>query len=141
VVVADGREIARVTHGGLVSAVAFSPDGQSLATASTDGTARVVAVADGREIARVTHGGLVSAVAFSPDGQFLATASENTVRFWSAALDDMLHQLCTDHSRNLSPGEWRRHLGDLPWQPTCESWPTPKDDPGSADDGSADDFP
>jgi hypothetical protein len=39
----------------------------------------------------------------------------------------MLYQLCTGHGRNLSVNEWRRYLGDLPWQPTCESWPTPED--------------
>jgi hypothetical protein len=39
----------------------------------------------------------------------------------------MIHQFCTGHGRNLSPGEWRRYLGDLPWQTTCENWPTPKD--------------
>jgi WD40 repeat protein len=133
VAVADGRERARITHDSVVSRVAFSPDGQFLATASGDltetkGEARLVAMADGHERARITHDGAVWAVAFSPDGQFLATASEDgTARIWSTALDDMLHQLCTGHGRNLSPGEWRRYLGDLPWQPTCESWPTPKD--------------
>jgi hypothetical protein len=72
--------LARITHDGPVTAVAFSPDGQFLATASGDigqtkGEARLVAVADGRERARITHDDAVRAVAFSPDGQFLATAS------------------------------------------------------------------
>jgi WD40 repeat protein len=108
--------------------VAFSPDGQFLATASVDNTARLVSVADGRERARITHDGKVYDVAFSPDGQLLATMSEDkTARIWSTDLDDILDQLCTGHSRNLSLGEWRRYLVDLPWQPTCESWPTPKD--------------
>jgi WD40 repeat protein len=77
--------------------------------------------------ARITHDHWVNVVAFSPDSQFLATASDDkTARIWSTALDDMLHQLCTGHGRNLSLGEWRRYLGDLRWQPTCENWPTPE---------------
>jgi roadblock/LC7 domain-containing protein len=128
VAVADGRERARITHNDIVLAVAFSPDGQSLATAGRGNAAQLVAVADGHEVARITHDGAVTAVAFSPDGQLLATASgDKKARLWSTAFDDMLHQLCAGQGRNLSLGEWRRYLGDLPWQPTCESWPTPKD--------------
>ena len=83
---ADGRELARITHDSTVWAVAFSPDGQLLATASADGTARLVAVADGRELARITHDKAVTAVAFSPDGQLLATASaDDTARLVAVA--------------------------------------------------------
>jgi hypothetical protein len=69
--------LARIAHNGAVTAITFSPDGQTLATASNDKTARLWVVADGRERARVTHDDEVSAVAFSPDGQFLATSSED----------------------------------------------------------------
>jgi tetratricopeptide (TPR) repeat protein len=61
--------------------VAFSPDGQYLATASEDNTARISQVRTGKEVARINHEDRVYAVAFSPDGQYLATASEdNTAR-------------------------------------------------------------
>jgi len=39
----------------------------------------------------------------------------------------MLDQFCTARGRNLSHREWRRYLGDLPWQATCEGWITPLD--------------
>jgi WD40 repeat protein len=61
--------------------VAFSPDGSLLATASGDGTARLVEERTGDEVARVTHSRLVRAVTFSPDGSLLATASfDSTAR-------------------------------------------------------------
>jgi WD40 repeat protein len=127
--VEGGRVVARIAHDGTVAAVAFSPDGKLLATAGRDdNTARVVAVEDGREVARITYNAWVSAVAFSPDGKLLATASrDGTARLWSTNLDDMLRRFCAGPGRNLSRAEWRRHLGDLPWQATCEDWPTPPD--------------
>jgi len=71
-------------HNAAVWELAFSPDGQWLASASADGTvqihepsaAAVVAVLDG-------HQSPVYGVAFSPDGRHLATASKDrTVRLW-----------------------------------------------------------
>jgi hypothetical protein len=80
------RPVARMEHEGGVRAVAFSPDGQWLATRSGDGTARVWEAASGQEVARMAHEAEVWAVAFSPDGQWLATGSyDGTARVWEAA--------------------------------------------------------
>ncbi|MEM7771658.1 MAG: hypothetical protein AAF327_14265, partial [Cyanobacteria bacterium P01_A01_bin.37] len=61
----------------------FSPDGQTLATASSDTTAKLWR-SDGSLITTLQgHTAAVLAVRFSPDGQTLATASsDNTVKLW-----------------------------------------------------------
>ena len=67
--------ITTITHKYLVDDISFSPDGTYLATASEDGTAKLVEVATGREVTNVRHRGGVKAVSFSPNGTYLATAS------------------------------------------------------------------
>ena len=73
------RTVARLDHDGPVTAVAFSPDGTRVATASGDGSARVFDAATGAELARLDHDGAGEAVAFSPDGTRVATASGRRV--------------------------------------------------------------
>ena len=59
-----------------VSSVAFSPDGQRLASASRDRTVKVWDAATGQEILTLSgHTTGVTSVAFSPDGQRIASAS------------------------------------------------------------------
>ncbi len=56
-------------HGGMVVAVAFSPDGKSVATGSADGTVTTFDAADGRELVSFPGGkGTISTLSFSPDG-------------------------------------------------------------------------
>ena len=70
-------------HQRSVYSVAFSPDGQRLATASFDNTARIWDN-QGNQLAVLRgHQDWVYSVAFSPDGKRLATASfDKTARIW-----------------------------------------------------------
>ena len=61
-----------------IESLEFSADGELLATASSDGTARVWRVADWSEVAAIDPGrGRLSSVSFSPDGQRLAIGEVN----------------------------------------------------------------
>jgi len=74
-------------HGDVAYFVSFSPDGQYVATASIDHTARLWDVGTGKLRAVLAgHTDEVNCVAFSPDGKTLATASDDrTVRLWDVS--------------------------------------------------------
>jgi hypothetical protein len=81
------RQLATLKgHTDRVWAVAFSPDGSRLLTASSDMTARLWVARGGKPLATLQgHTDRVGAVAFSPDGTRVLTASDDkTARLWDA---------------------------------------------------------
>jgi WD40 repeat protein len=72
-------------HTAAVRALAFSPAGGVLASASADRSIRLWDIEDGKELASLPgHTGAVLALAFSPDGKFLVSAgADHTVRLWN----------------------------------------------------------
>ncbi|MEZ6060962.1 MAG: hypothetical protein R3C19_11420 [Planctomycetaceae bacterium] len=74
-------------HAGIVRAVLYSADGETLFSAASDRTIRVWDVATGQQRAVLKgHTNNVDSLALSPDGRTLASAgSDNTVRIWRTA--------------------------------------------------------
>jgi WD40 repeat protein len=96
-----GEELYRTGHGLDVNEVAFSPDGEYLATASWDGTAKIVDRA-GRVVQVLGEGTPVSDVAFSFDGRLVATAEftlaggGESVRIWDWARRELVLTIDAD---------------------------------------------
>lgn len=97
--VSDGTILHRMQGqspwGFQVNSVAFSPDGQLVASNYDDDTVRVWHVADGSPAYTLTgHSKDVLSVAFSPKGTLLATGSEDgSVRLWQASYGAVLLSL------------------------------------------------
>ena len=111
-------------HSAWVSAVAWSPDGQQIASGSWDKTVQVWDAATGRTILTYNgHTQTVKAVAWNPfwetgtlpgeqvilDGIYIASGSwDNTVHVWQAATgDDLPHY--EGHSAQVEAVAWSPH--------------------------------
>jgi WD40 repeat protein len=74
-------------HNAVVSSVAITSEGKTLASGSFDTTIKLWDVPTGKEIATLRgHGGGVHSVAFTQDGKTLASGSQDdTVKVWDVA--------------------------------------------------------
>ena len=82
-------------HTNIVESLAFSPNGQTLASSSVDKKIILWNPTSGAQIRIITgHTDEVTCVAFSPDGQLLASTSwDLTVRLWSTQTGQQLNSL------------------------------------------------
>jgi WD40 repeat protein len=110
VILWDGRThgaVARGCHDHLVNHCAFSPDGQWLISASSDGSARLWSVPTMRlQAVLPEHDDDVDMAVFSPDGEMIATcALDRRVRLFDRQ-GQCLHDL-PGHTGNVLSLAWR----------------------------------
>jgi WD40 repeat protein len=119
-------------HDYLVTAVAFLPDGKTLASGSDDETVRVWDAATGEERQKLEgHDYLVTAVAFSPDGKTVASGSwDKTVGLWDAATGEERQKHRTSRivprlAFSYVGPSLETNIGQLDLYPTLAACPAP----------------
>ena len=98
-----GEELNLFTgHTEVVTSMAFSPDGQMLASGSWDSTIILWDVSTGDLLRTLTGHTSVVSVSFSPDGQTLASgSSDNTLLLWDVGTGETLRTL-TGHTDRVN---------------------------------------
>jgi WD40 repeat protein len=119
----DENAITLAGHTGGVGALAWSPDGLWLYSASNDGSVRAWPVAEKSpgDHVMVLHGHstVVKALAVDRTGDFLVTASyDGSARLWPLRPERLLQVGCLRLGRGLAKAEWSQYFGGE-HEPAC----------------------
>ncbi len=92
---ASGKKLMQV-HNGFSSRVAFSPDGETSATGSSDGKVRLWSIEKGEQLAAMDMPGIdwITSLTYNPSGTLLAASQwtdKGTVYIWNVADGKMIH--------------------------------------------------
>ena len=82
-------------HLSSINSMAFSPDGQILASGSADRTVKLWNLDSNVPLCTLSgHSSLIDAVVFSPDGRLLASGSwDHTIKLWDIETRELIHTL------------------------------------------------
>jgi tRNA A-37 threonylcarbamoyl transferase component Bud32 len=94
-------------HKGRIAALAWSPDGKYLASASYDKTVRVWQAAHGQHyLVYRGHSGRVNDLSWSPDSKYLVSASDDqTVQIWDVTTGKAVYTY-RDHAGGVNAVAW-----------------------------------
>jgi WD40 repeat protein len=114
-------------HANSVTAVTFSPDSSTLASASADNTIVLWNVGEHRlqRIGALTgHTDTVIGASFGPDGTTLVSASlDGTAVLWDTNIESWRTRACALAWRNLDTDEWNENLPGTPYRKICPNIP------------------
>ena len=124
--VAEGTLLHRLEGASWVTALAFSADGDTLASGHDDGTVRFWNARGCQLIGQIAaHPEAVSAIAFSPDGKSVATAGEDrVVRVWDADSHRAITELVS-HTDRIPALAWSADgalLASAGWDTSARVW-------------------
>ncbi|WP_217212967.1 helix-turn-helix domain-containing protein [Streptomyces sp. AC550_RSS872] len=116
--------LSRATYGAreVPTAMAFSPDGTTLAVAGEQGTLQLWDMTSQQPLgpALRTPGDGILSLAFSPDGGTLYAAGEHVPwQKYDIDPDRALDTVCARAGAPLSPAAWNRFLPEIPYRQLC----------------------
>lgn len=131
--VTEGTLIRRLKQTEWVTALAFSPDGATLATGHDDGSVRLWDARTQKLVGQIeAHPEAVSAIAFDPTGKCFATAGEDrTVRVWDADSHSKKSDLVS-HTDRVPALAWSADgslLVSAGWDTSARVWKVGNPDP------------